>query len=105
MSEERDVQDDALAMVAVAGPAEGQMIEELLRNNGIQSSLQGGVISTPLPSVSDLDEVRVFVDKKDAARAQELVDGFFTAVPKDELLEDSAELGVDDPNDPSGFTI
>jgi hypothetical protein len=106
MTREQDLpNDEPLAMVAVAGPAEAQMIEELLKNNGIECTLQGDVISTPWPTVSDLDEVRVFVKTADAARAQELVDGFFTPVSKDELTEGEAELGVENPDDPSGFTI
>jgi hypothetical protein len=105
MTNEQDLPDDQpLELVAVAGPTEAQMIEELLRNNGIQSSLQGNVSSMPLPTVSDLDEIRIFVKPADFARAQELVDGYFTPVGKDELVEDQAELGVEDPDEPGGFT-
>ena len=94
-----------LEMVAVAGPAEAQMIEEMLKNNGIDCTLQGNVPSTPWPTVSDLDEVRVFVNHHDAERAQELVEAFFTPVGKDELTEGDSELGVDNPDEPSGFKI
>ena len=97
--------DEPLEMVAVAGPAEAQMIEELLQNNGIECTLGGDVASIPLPAVGDLDEVRVFVKRHDAAQAQELVEGFFTPVAKDELTEGDSELGVDNPDDPSGFKI
>src|ERR1043165_8473679 len=104
MTNERDLPDDEpLDMVAVAGPSEAQMIEEMLKNNGIECTLQGDVVSTPWPTVSDLDEVRIFVKRVDASRAQELVEGFFTPVAKDELTEDQAELGVDDPDEPGGF--
>jgi hypothetical protein len=106
MTNERDLRDnEPLKMVAVAGPAEAQMIEEMLRNNGIDCTLQGDVVSTPWPTKSDLDEVRVFVKSADAARADELVQAFFTPVGKDELTEGDEELGVDDPDEPSGFTI
>jgi hypothetical protein len=106
MSDEDNRPDDEpMEIVAVAGPAEAQMIEEILKNNGIESTLQGDVASTPWPTFSDLDEVRVFVRKTDAVRAQELVEGFFTPVAKDELVEADSELGVDDPDKPSGFTI
>jgi hypothetical protein len=81
------------------------MIEEVLKNNGIDCSLQGDVASTTWPTVSDLDEVRVFVKRVDASRAQELVEGYFTPVAKDELAEDQSELGVDNPDEPSGFKI
>jgi hypothetical protein len=92
-------------MVAVAGPAEAQMIEEMLKNNGIDSSLQGDVASTPLPAMSDLDEVRIFVKHEDVQRAQEMVETFFTPVAKDELREGDSDLGVDDADAPSGFKI
>jgi hypothetical protein len=106
MTNEKDLaNDEPLKMVAVAGPAEAQMIEEMLKNNGIDCTLQGDVVSTPWPTKSDLDEVRVFVRLQDAARADELVQAFFTPVGKDELAEGDAELGVDDPDEPSGFTI
>ena len=97
--------DEPLDMVAVAGPSEAQMIEELLKNNGIECTLQGDVASATWPTVSDLDEVRIFVKHHDAERAQELVEGFFTPVAKDELTEGDSELGVDNPDEPSGFKI
>ncbi len=106
MTEERDLpNDEPLAMVAVSGPAEAQMIREILKNNGIDCSLQGDVVSTPWPTVSDLDEVRIFVKQEDTARAQELIEAYFTPVAKDELTEGDSELGVDDADEPSGFTI
>ena len=106
MTKEKDLpENEPLTMVAVAGPAEAQMIEEILKNNGIQCTLQGDVVSTPWPTKSDLDEVRVFVNTPDAARAEELVQAFFTPVAKDELAEKQSELGVDNPDEPAGFTI
>jgi hypothetical protein len=97
--------DDNMDIIAVAGPAEAQMMEEMLKNNGIDCVLRGDVVSTPFPTVSDLDEVRVLVDRKDSAKAQELVDAFFTPVAKDELTEGDNDLGVDNPDDPAGFKI
>jgi hypothetical protein len=106
MTNERDLQDDEpLKVVAVAGPAEAQMIEEMLKNNGIDCSLQGDVVSTPWPTVSDLDEVRVLVSAEHFGRADELVNAFFTPVAKDELADDQSELGVEDPEQPGGFKI
>ena len=106
MTNERDLpNDEPLEMVAVAGPAEAQMIEEMLKNNGIECTLQGDIASTTFPTVSDLDEVRVFVKREDAARAQELVEAFFTPVAKDELTEGEPDLGVEDPDEPGGFKI
>jgi len=106
MTNEKDIPDnEPLEIVAVAGPAEAQMIEEILRNNGIACTLQGDVVSTPWPTVSDLDEIRVFVKKTDRALAEELVEAFFTPVAKDELTEGDPELGVDNADEPSGFKI
>jgi len=104
-NEKNLVNHEPLKMIAVAGPAEAQMIEEMLKNNGIDCTLQGDVISTPWPTKSDLDEIRIFVRPEDAAPADELVQAFFTPVGKDELAEGDAELGVEDPDEPSGFTI
>jgi len=106
MTNEKDLPDDEpLEIIAVAGPAEAQMIEEMLRNNGIESTLQGDVVSTPWPTLSDLGEVRVLVKRPDTARAEELVEAYFTPVAKDELTEGDAELGVDDADEPSGLKI
>jgi hypothetical protein len=106
MTNEKDLpENEPLKMVAVSGPAEAQMIEEMLRNNGIECSLQGDVMSTPWPTESDLDEVRIFVKAEDVARAEELIEAFFTPVGKDELAEGETELGVEDPDEPGGFKI
>jgi hypothetical protein len=106
MTNEKDLRnDEPLDMVAVAGPAEAQMIEEMLKNNGIECTLQGDVVSTPWPTHSDLDEIRIFVKHADLAKAEELVEGYFTPVAKDELVEGEPELGVEDPDEPSGFKI
>src|SRR2546425_11637061 len=106
MTNEKDLLDDEpLKMVAISGPAEAQMIEEMLKNNGIDSMLQGDVASAPWPTKSDLDEIRIFVKAADAARAEELVQAYFTPVGKDELSEQQADLGVENPDEPGGFTI
>ena len=107
MTNEKDLpEDEPLEMVAVAGPAEAQMIEEMLQNNGIDCSLQGDVVSIPWPTVSDLDEVRILVRPSDTGRAEELIEAYFTPVAKDELAEgEESGLGVDDADEPSGFTI
>ena len=106
MTNQRDLDnEEPLEIVAVAGPAEAQMIEELLKNNGIDCTLQGNVPSNPWPTDSDLDEVRVFVRQSDTALAQELIEAYFTPVAKDELEEGDVELGVDEPDEPGGFKI
>ena len=106
MTNEKDLpENEPLKMIAVSGPAEAQMIEEVLKNNSIDCTLQGDVVSTPWPTTSDLDEVRIFVKPEDALRAEELVQAFFTPVGKDELAEGDSELGDQDPDEPGGFTI
>ncbi len=106
MTNEKDLhQEDPLQVVAISGPAEAQMIEEMLKTNGIDCILQGDVPSTPLPAMSDLDEVRVLVRLEDLDRAQEFVDAYFTPVGKDELEEGQSELGVEDPDEPGGMKI
>ena len=96
---------DDLEMIATCGPTEAQMIEELLKKNGIESTLQGNVSANVLPLENDFDEVRIWVKREDAAAAQELVDAFFTPVGKDELEEGREELGVENPDEPGGFTL
>ena len=94
-----------LEMIATCGPTEAQMIEELLRNNGIECTLQGNVSANILPTENDLDEVRIWVHPENAPAAQELVDAFFTPVAKEDLVEGDSALGVDDPDEPGGFTV
>ena len=106
MANEEDISNqEPLDLIRICGPTEAQMIEEMLANNGIDCALPGHVSSTPLPATSDLDEVRVWVKHDDAARAQELVEAFFTPVGKDELAEGDSDLGVEDPDEPGGFTV
>lgn len=104
-NEEHLHDDEALEVVAVSGPAEAQMIAEMLTNNSIDSSLQGSVSSNPWPATSDLDEIRILVRHSDLQRAEELVTAFFTPVGKDELADEQSKLGVDDPDEPGGFKI
>jgi hypothetical protein len=44
------------------------------------------------------------VKQRDSANAQELIEAYFTPVAKDELTESDSELGVEDPDEPAGFT-
>ena len=51
MTDEQDLpNDEPLEMVAVSGPAEAQMIEEILKNNGIDCTLQGDIASATFPT-------------------------------------------------------
>ncbi len=68
---------DDLELVKVCGPAEAEMIEEMLLNNGIESMLQGENAAITLPSTGDMNEVRIWVTKNDAEKAHELIEAFF----------------------------
>ena len=106
MSNQESLQhDESLELVKICGPTEAEMVGEMLRNNGIESTLQGELSATQLPATSDLDEVRVWVRPDDAEKAHELVDAFFNPVGKDELAEKDPDLGVDNPDEPGGFTV
>jgi hypothetical protein len=94
--------DEPLEIIAVSSPSEAQMIEEALRNNGIECSLQGNVTSNPWPAIGDLDEVRILVRHSDAERAKELVAAFHTPVDRDELVEGESSRGINDPTEPGG---
>ena len=69
--------DEPLELVKVCGPTEAEMISEMLKNNGIDCTLQGELAAATLPATGDLDEVRVWVQHRDVARATELVEAFF----------------------------
>jgi hypothetical protein len=97
--------EEPLELVKICGPTEAEMIEEMLGNNDIESTLQGELAATTLPATGELDEVRIWVRPEDAERARELIDAFFSPVAKDELAEEEAGLGVEDPDEPGGFTV
>ena len=104
-SQESVQHDESLELVKICGPTEAEMVAEVLRNNGIESTLQGEIAATQLPATSDLDEVRIWVQPEDAERAHELVDAFFSPVGKDELTDEDSDLGVEDPDETGGFTV
>jgi hypothetical protein len=84
-----------LELVKVSGPTEAEMIGEMLKNNGIESTLQGEIAANTLPATGNLDEVRIWVKPEDAERARELVDAFFNPVAMNELIEPPDGLGED----------
>src|SRR6476646_7027574 len=106
MRKENTLRDEEpLELVKICGPTEAEMIQEMLLHNGIESTLQGEVSAQTIPATGDLDEVRIWVRESDTSQARELVDAFFTPVGKDELKEGEESLGVDDPDEPGGFTV
>jgi hypothetical protein len=96
---------DPMELIKVCGPTEAEMIAEMLKNNGIECTLQGESSAKALPATSDLDEVRIWVQPQDAAQASTLVEAFFTPVSKDELEDAEPGLGTDDPDEEAGFTV
>ncbi len=96
---------EPLALVKICGPTEAEMIQEMLQNNGIECTLQGEHSAIALPATSDLDEVRIWVRQTDVNEAEELLEAYFQPVGKDELKEGEPDLGVDDPDEPGGFTV
>ena len=79
-----DDSDDPLRLLRVTGPTEAPMIEELLKNNGIGSILQGEASASTIPATGELNEVRIWVKASNAVRAHQLIEAFFD--------DDSTEL-------------
>ncbi len=69
--------DEPLRIVRIKDAMSAPMIEELLRNNGIATVLQGEVTATTIPAAGKLTEVRVWVKQSDAERADEIIEAFF----------------------------
>jgi Putative prokaryotic signal transducing protein len=105
MRERKMLRDEPLELVKVCGPTEAEMIREMLANNGIETTLQGEMSAQTIPATGDLDEVRIWAAPEDVEQAVELIDAFFTPVAKGELKEGEPSLGVDDPDEPGGFTV
>ncbi len=77
---------EPLCLARICGPTEAPMIEELLKNNDIDSVLQGEMTAVTIPAVGELTEVRVWVRELDLARANELIEAFFA--DNAEIFED-----------------
>lgn len=73
--------EDFLLLDVISSPAEAGMIAELLRNNGVETILQGANFASlePLPMRGGFSEIRLLVraDSLDAAR--QLYQAFFCA--------------------------
>ena len=76
-----------LKLVRVCGATDAEMIQELLKNNGIDVVLQGERTALTLPAAGELTEVRVWVQETDVAKAEQLIQAFFesadAAIPSD----------------------
>ncbi len=94
---ERDSdQNEAWVTLAYfSNAAEAGMVDELLRNNDIDTALQGvnfGALE-PLPLAGGYSEIQLLVPQAELERAQELYDAFFgaEAVPLEEDQEAPGE--------------
>jgi len=83
--------DEPLELVKSCGPTDAEMIQEMLANNDIPSTLQGDQAANTIPATGDLDEVRIWVRHEDAQKAHDLIEAFFTPVSKEELEKDELE--------------
>jgi hypothetical protein len=94
MTNEQDLPNDQeLELLTVSDDAaEAKMIEEMLRNNGIESVLQGDVNSV-LPA-GDLDDIQIFVKPADLGKAAELLDDYFTGEESEETPDESDSFPV-----------
>jgi hypothetical protein len=91
MTNEQDLPNEALELLTVStDPAEAKMIEEMLKNNGIECVLQGDV-NAVLPA-GDLDDIQIFVKPEDFAKAEELIDTYFTG--DDEVTDEPGSFPV-----------
>ena len=75
---------EPLRVVRIEDATSAPMVEELLRNNGIEAVLQGEVTATTIPAAGKLTEVRVWVKQSDAKRADEIIEAFFESSAEQE---------------------
>ena len=68
---------EPLRLARICGPTEAPMIEELLKNNDIDSVVQGEMTAVTIPAAGELTEVRVWLGGPDLVTANELIEAFF----------------------------
>jgi len=61
----------------MSSPAEAEMVNDILRQNGIRSVIQSGGADAFSPLLSQVSPGGVLVDERDLDRAQELYGSFF----------------------------
>jgi hypothetical protein len=82
----------------VGSPAEAEMVNDILSQNGIRSAVQSGGMDAFSPLLSSTSPgAVVLVDERDLDRAQELYNAFFggdtTPLTGSTLEEDAEEQG------------
>ena len=74
----RDDSDARFVMLhTMSSPAEAEMVNDILRQNGIRSVIQSGAADAFSPLLSQVSPGGVLVDERDLDRAQEIYASFF----------------------------
>jgi hypothetical protein len=81
LTPERGATDDSEArfvmLHTMSSPAEAEMVNDILRQNGIRSVIQSGGADAFAPLLSQVSPGGVLVDERDLDRAQEIYASFF----------------------------
>lgn len=81
LSPEMGATDDSEArfvlLHTLSSPAEAEMVNDILRQNGIRSVIQSGGADAFSPLLSQVSPGGVLVDQRDLDRAQEIYSSFF----------------------------
>ena len=82
----------------VGSPAEAEMVNDILQQNGIRSAVQSGGMDAFSPLLSTTSPAMILVDERDLDRAQQIYNAFFgkdttplTGTTLDEDLEIASE--------------
>lgn len=99
MGKQDDSEASFVVLHTLSSPAEGEMVSDLLRQNGIRAAVQSGANDAFSPVFSAVSPgVAVLVDERDLDRAKELYASFFgedtsplTGPASDAVEEEEAE--------------
>ena len=75
----RDDNEPWVKLAVFANAVEAGMVDQLLRNNNIDTALQGANFGglEPLPLIGGYSEIQLLVRKSELEEAQQLYDAFF----------------------------
>jgi hypothetical protein len=74
---EDEIQDDFVELTKVQGDFEAQVLKGMLESEGIEAAIRAGFPQSVMPfTVDGLGEARVFVQKKDLARAEKVLEEY-----------------------------
>ena len=81
LSAESGATDDSEArfvmLHTMSSPAEAEMVNDILRQNGVRSVIQSGGADAFSPLLSQVSPGGILVDERDLDRAQEIYSSFF----------------------------